>query len=176
MFVLTFFAKFFKALRSGQSPAQVSAGFSFGYLIGLTPFFSLQTIMLFLLLIFLDINLAAGGVAILVASLFAWLLDPIIHNIGYFVLVDIPFLHGLWESLYNMPFAPLTKFYNTVAIGSLLFGLITVWPVYWLMKKLVIKYRERIEMRLKKLKIVQTLRGSFVFKWYDKIRKMVDIS
>jgi uncharacterized protein (TIGR03546 family) len=172
MFWLSFISDFFKALRSGQQPGQVSAGFSLGYLVGLMPFFSLQSVVLFILLIFLNANLAAGGVAILVAGFLAWLIDPLIHSIGYFILVEIPALQGLWETLYNMPVAPLTKFYNTVALGSLLFGLLTVWPIFWGMKKLVINYRERVEERIKKWKIVQAIRGSALYRWYEKIMRV----
>lgn len=176
MFWLSFISDFFRALRSGQEPGQVSAGFSIGYLIGLMPFFSLQTVLLFAPLFLLNVNLAAGFVAIFVAGFVAWLLDPLIHSLGYFVLVDIPALQGFWETLYNLPVAPLTKFYNTVAVGSFLVGLLTVWPVFWAMKKLVINYRDRIEERIKEWKIVQAIKGSTVYRWYEKIIRIREVT
>lgn len=176
MFGLTLISDLFKALRSGQSPGQIAGGFSFGYLIGLMPFFSLQTFLLFLIMFFANVNLAASGIAILAAGFLAWLLDPFIHSIGFFVLVDIQPLQGLWETLYNWPIAPLSKFYNTVAMGSLLFGILTVWPVHWGMKKLVVKYRERVEAKIKNLKVVQAFRGSFIYRWYEKITSLGEIS
>jgi uncharacterized protein (TIGR03546 family) len=169
MFGFTLIADFFKALRAGQSPGQIAAEFSFAYLIGLMPFFSLQAVLLFILMFFAKVNLAAGGVAILIAGFLAWLLDPIIHSIGFFVLVEIPALQGFWEKLYNLPVAPLTKFYNTIAMGSLLFGILTVWPVYRGIKKLLVKYRKGVEAKLRKMKIVQAFRGSFMYRWYQKV-------
>ncbi|MCA9743720.1 MAG: TIGR03546 family protein [Deferribacteres bacterium] len=176
MFWLSFISDFFRALRSGQEPGQVSAGFSIGYLIGLMPFFSLQTVLLFALLFLLNVNLAAGFVAIFIAGFVAWLLDPLIHSLGFWVLVEIPALHGLWESLYNLPIAPLTRFYNTVSMGSILIGIITVWPVFWGMKKLVINYRDRIEARIKKWKIVQAVKSSKLYGWYEKILRIRELT
>jgi len=162
-------SKFIKAFRSGESPGKIAAGFSFGFLIGLMPFWTLQGVVLFILLILLNINLAAGTVAILLASLFAYLLDPIFLDIGFFIL-NLPALQGLWESLYNMYLGPLTRFYNTFVMGSLLGGLVLVFPVFWGMKKLVIVYREKLEERIKKWKIVQVLKGSKLVQLYEKIR------
>ena len=163
-------SKFIKAFRSGESPGQIAAGFSFGFLIGLMPFWTLQGIILFVLLILLNINLAAGTVALLLASLFAYLLDPIFLHIGFFVLKGIPALQGLWESIYNIPLGPLTRFNNTLVMGSFLSGLVLVFPVFFGMKKFVVVYRERLEDRIKKLKIVQALKGSKLVQLYEKIR------
>ena len=106
MIWLKIISKFIKAFRSGESPNQIAAGFSLGFLIGLMPFWSVQGIFFLLLLILLNINLAAGTVAILIANLFAYLLDSVFHHIGFAVL-NLPALQGLWESLYNSPVAPL---------------------------------------------------------------------
>jgi len=172
MIVLKIISKFIKAFRSGESPGQIAAGFCFGVLIGLMPFWTLQGIVLFALLVLLNVNLAAGTIAILLASLFAYLLDPLFHNIGYFILTGIPFLQGFWEWLYNTPLGPLTRFNNTVAMGSLLSGLILAFPVYLGMKKLVVAYRDNFEARIKKWKIVQVVKGSKIVQWYEKIRDM----
>ncbi|UCE04492.1 MAG: TIGR03546 family protein [bacterium] len=172
MIWLKIISKFIKAFRSGESPAQIAAGFSFGFLIGLMPFWTLQGVVLFILLILLNINLAAGTVALLLASLFAYLLDPIFHDIGFFILTGIPALQGLWESLYNIPLGPLTRFDNTVVMGSFLGGLVLVFPVFFGMKKLVVAYREKLEARIQKWKIVQALKGSKIFQLYIKIRDL----
>jgi len=163
-------SKFIKAFRSGESPGKIAAGFAIGFLIGLMPFWTLQGIVLFILLILLNINLAAGTVAILLASLFAYLLDSVLLDIGFFIL-HIPALYnGFWTSLYNTPLGPLTRFYNTFVMGSFVGGLVLVFPVFFGMKKLVVVYRERLEDRIKKWKIVQALKGSKLVQLYEKIR------
>jgi len=162
-------SKFIKAFRSGESPGQIAAGFALGFFIGLIPFWSLQGLILFFLLILLNINLAAGTVAIILAGMSAYLLDPLFHSIGYFVLT-LPALQGTWESLYNMPVAPLTRFNNTVVMGSLIGGLALFLPLFWAMKKFVVVYRTRLEERVKKWKIVQVIKGSKLVQLYEKIR------
>lgn len=172
MFWLKIVSKIIKAFRSGESPNKIAAGFGVGFLIGLMPFWTLQGIILFILLILLNINLAAGTLAILVSGLFAYLLDPLFHTIGAFILTGIPFLYGFWEALYNMPVAPLSRFNNTVVMGSFVSGLILFAPVFFGMKKLVLAYRSGLEERINKWKVVQAIKGSSIFKWYIKIRDL----
>ena len=69
MIWLKILSNFIKTLRSGQSPKQIAGGFAIGFMIGIMPFFTFQTFLLFIPLILLDINLAAAIVAFLIASL-----------------------------------------------------------------------------------------------------------
>lgn len=172
MIWLSVASKFIRAFRSGEKPGQIAAGFCCGFLIGLMPFWTLQGVVLFILLILLNINMAAGTLAILLASLFAYLLDPIFHDIGYFILTAIPSLQSAWEWLYNNPLGPLTRFNNTVVMGSFVAGLVLVVPVFFLMKQLVVVYRERLEDRVKKWKIFQAIKGSKLVQLYEKIRDL----
>lgn len=173
MFWLTLISKFIKAMRAGQTPFQIAAGFCFGYLIGLMPFFTLQGLLLFFVLFLLNINLGAATFAILICSFFAYLLDPVFHNLGYYILVQIPALQNFWETLYNLPVAPLTRFNNTVVMGSFVFGIVTVIPVYFGMRKFVLVYRSGLEERIKKWKIVKMITGSKLYGLYTKIREIV---
>ena len=170
MIWLKIVSKFIKAFRSGESPRQIAAGFCFGFLIGLMPFWTIQGVLLFIILILFNINLAAGTVALLLANLFAYLLDPIFHSIGYFILTGIPALQNFWEWLYNTPIGPLSRFNNTVVLGSFISGLILLIPIYWGMTKLVVAYRSGLEERIKKWKIIQAITGSKLFQLYQKIR------
>lgn len=170
MIWLKIISKFIKAFRSGESPGKIASGFSVGFLIGLMPFWTIQGVLLFIVLILFNINLAAGTVAILLANLFAYLLDPIFHSLGYFFLTGIPALQGFWEWLFNTPVGPLSRFNNTVVMGSFIGGLIFFFPIFFGMKKLVVAYRSGLEERIKKWKIVQILKSSKIVKLYEKIR------
>ncbi|MCI0495943.1 TIGR03546 family protein [candidate division KSB1 bacterium] len=172
MIWLNMVSKFIKAFRSGESPGQIGAGFSVGFMIGLMPFWTLQGIVLFVLLFLLNINMAAGTLAILLSSFFAYLLDPIFHNLGFFVLTGIPVLQNLWETIYNIPIGPLTRFNNTVVMGSFVSGLILFIPVFFGMKKLVVLYRENFEAKVKQFKVVQAIKGSKLVRLYDRIRDL----
>lgn len=175
MFWLSFLGDFFRALRAGDSPGEIAGGFSFGYLIGLMPFFSLQGVLLMLVMFLVKVNLAAASIAILLTSFVAFLFDPLIHQLGYFLLT-LPVLHGFWESLYNLPVAPLTRFYNTVALGSLAAGLLTVVPVYFGAKRLTLKYRATVQARIEKSKLVKAIKRSSLYEWYQRISRVGDLT
>ena len=174
MIWLKIVSKFIKAFRSGESPRQIALGFCFGFLLALMPFWKLQAILIFVLLILLNINLAAATVAFLLTNIFFLpnLLDPVFHNIGYFFLTGISALQGFWEWLYNTPIGPLSRFNNTIVMGSLIAGLVLSIPVYFGMAKLVVAYRSGLEERIKKWKIVQIISGSKLIKLYRKIRDL----
>jgi uncharacterized protein (TIGR03546 family) len=170
MFFLQFISKFIKVMRAGASPAQIAGGFGLGFLIGLMPFLTLQSVVIFCIIFLINVNLSAATFAIFVASFGAFLLDPIFHHLGFYVLTGIQALQGLWTRLYNMPVGPLTRFNNTVVMGSFVGGLILFTPVYFGMKKLVVAYREGLEAKIKKWKVVQMITGSKLWQWYERIR------
>jgi len=172
MIWLKIISKFIKAFRSGETPRQIALGFCFGFLLALMPFWTIQSILIFVLLILLNINLAAGTVAFLLTTILflSYLLDPIFHNIGYFFITGITFLQGFWEWVYNTPAGALSRFNNTVVMGSFVGGLILTIPVYYGITKLVVAYRSGLEERIKKLKVVQVVTGSKIYKMYEKIR------
>jgi len=170
MFFLQFISKFIKVMRAGASPAQIAGGFSLGFLIGLTPFFTLHGAIILGIVFLLNVNLSAATFAIFIASFGAFLLDPLFHNLGFYLLTGVHALQALWTKLYNMPVAPLTRFNNTVVMGSFIGGLVLLAPVYFGMKKFVVAYREGLEAKIKKWKIVQVITGSKVWQWYERLR------
>ncbi|MBC8183482.1 TIGR03546 family protein [candidate division KSB1 bacterium] len=172
MIWLKIISKFIKAFRSGETPRQIALGFCLGFLLALMPFWTIQAILIFVLLILLNINLAAGTVAFLLATIFflPHLLDPVFHSLGYFILSGIPALQNFWEWFYNTPAGSLSRFNNTVVLGSFIGGFTLTIPVYFGITKLVVAYRSGLEERIKKLKIVQVITGSKVYKMYMKIR------
>jgi uncharacterized protein (TIGR03546 family) len=172
MIILKIVSNFIKAFRSGESPRQIALGFCFGFLLGLMPFWTVQGFLVFLILFFVNINLSAGTVATLLASALAYLIDPVFHAIGFFVLTQINALQSFWEWLYNTPLGPLSRFNNTVVMGSFVGGLLLCFPIYWGMAKLVVNYRTGFAARIKKYKLVQLTSGSKLFQWYEKVRDL----
>lgn len=172
MFILNILSKLIKALRSGDSPGQIAAGFCVGVIIGIMPGLTLQGIILFLLLIFVNINFAAGILGMILANLLAYLLDGLFHDIGFFILTGVPFLKGVWEFLYNLPIAPMSRFNNTVVLGSFVTGLVLFTPLYWAVVKFVMLYRTKLEDRIKRMKIVKIISGSKIVRFYQKIRDL----
>jgi len=172
MFWLQIVKNFIQILRSGQTPRQIAGGFALGSMIGLMPLLTLQGAFLWLILFILDVNLSAALLSITLFTLISYLFDPIFHAVGYFFLADMNALHGLWTDLYNAPIAPLTRFNNTVVLGSLLFGLVLFLPVYFGMKRFVLAYRLHLHSKIEKWKIYQVISKSTLVRWYDKIKNL----
>jgi uncharacterized protein (TIGR03546 family) len=172
MFWLQIVKGFIQVLRSGQTPRQISGGFALGAIVGLMPFFTLQGLLLWLVILVLDVNLSAALLAATLFALVAYVIDPLFHALGCFLLVDSPSLHALWASLYNAPIAPLTRFNNTVVLGSLVAGLLLFIPVYFGMQRFVLAYRTHLHTRVEKLKIYQVISKSAIVKWYDRIKNL----
>jgi uncharacterized protein (TIGR03546 family) len=173
MFWLKLVANFIKILREGQTPAQVAGGFALGSILGLSPMLTLQGMVVWLVILVLDVNLSAATLSLLIFSLFAYIFDPLFHHLGYFMLVNIDGLKGIWTTLYNAPIAPLTRFNNTVVMGSFVSALIFFPFVYFGMKKFAIAYRTTVGARIEKMKIYQVISKSSIVQTYQRIRGMV---
>jgi len=169
MLILKYIAKLFKILRSAATPEQIAGGLILGMIPGLTPLGSLHNLVVLFLIIILNVNIAMAIFSFIVFSGIAYLLDPLFHDLGFFVLADITALKGMWTSLYNIPVFALSSFNNTVVMGSLLISILLLFPVFLLSKKGVLAYREKLDPRLQKLKIVQMVKGTKFYSVYDKI-------
>ena len=172
MFWLKIVRDFFKILREGQSPAQVAGGFALGSIVGLSPSLTLQGLLVWLVIFALNVNLAAAFLAFTLFSLFAWLLDPLFHLLGYTILVDLSSLRDLWTALYNAPIAPLTRFNNTVVMGSFVASMLLALPIYAGMKRFVVAYRKHIGSKVEKWKLYQIIKKSALVRWYERIRDL----
>jgi uncharacterized protein (TIGR03546 family) len=175
MFWLKLVTNFIKILREGQTPAQVAGGFALGSILGLSPMLTLQGLLVWLIILMLDVNLSAATFSLGLFAFIAYIFDPIFHRIGYFLLVDIGSLQGLWTSLYNAPIAPLTRFNNTIVIGSFVCAAILFVPMYFGMKKFVIAYRATLGVRMHKMKIYQIIDRSSLVQWYKRVRNLGDV-
>ena len=136
------------------------------------PFFTLQGLLLWLIILVLDVNLSAALLAVSLFSLISYVLDPLIHSLGYFLLADSSLLRGLWTALYNAPIAPLTRFNNTIVLGSLVAGLLLFLPVYFGMQRFVLAYRAHLHTKIEQLRIYQVISKSALVKWYDRVKNL----
>ena len=172
MFWLKLVTNFIKILREGQTPAQVAGGFALGAILGLSPMLTLQGLAVWLIILVLDVNLSAATFSLGLFALIAYIFDPIFHRLGYSLLVDINGLRGVWTTLYNAPIAPLTRFNNTVVLGSFICALLLFIPLYFGMKNFVIAYRATLGVKMHKFKIYQIIDRSSLVKWYRRVRDL----
>ncbi len=170
MFWFNILKSFIGIFREGQTPAQVAGGFALGSLIGFSPMLTLQGVAIWAVILVLDVNIAAALLAMTLCKLVAYLIDPVFHALGYYLLVNVGFLHGFWTGLYNAPIAPLTRFYNTVVMGSFVFAALCFVPIYIGMKRAVVAYRTHVSAHLKKWKVYQALDKSKFVNTYRRVR------
>ena len=172
MFFLQFISKFIKVLRAGESPPLIASGFTLGFFVGLSPFMTLQNLVILLIAFLSKVNLASMFFAIFFFGFIAYLFDPVFHSLGYVLLTQVDVLKGLWTYLYNLPVAPFTRFYNTVVMGTLVTAIVLAFPVYLLSKRGIIAYRENWADRIEKSKFIKAVKGTSLFKWYAKVRDL----
>jgi uncharacterized protein (TIGR03546 family) len=170
MFWLQIVSNFIKILRAGQTPVQIAGGFALGTIAGLSPHLTLQILLVWVVILSLNVNLSSALLSFTLFGLIAYLIDPLFHYLGYYLLVDVSSLRGIWTSLYNAPIAPLTRFYNTVVLGSFVAAIVISPVVYFGMKRFVVSYRATVGARVERWKIYQIVSKSALVRWYEKIR------
>ena len=77
-------------------------------------------------------------------------------------------MQGIYTTLYNIQLIALSRFNNTVVMGSLVTSLILLIPVFVMVKSGVLKYRETVMARFEKMKVVKAIKGTKVYGWYAK--------
>jgi uncharacterized protein (TIGR03546 family) len=128
------------ALLAFNSSNQLAVGFAVGMIIGLVPKGNLIALSLCVLLFSLRCNKGIAIVAALLFSCIASWADPFSHRIGAAALNLGP-LQATYASAYSMPLGPWLGFNNTVVAGSLLLGLYTSYPVYYVVGQICSIFR-----------------------------------
>jgi uncharacterized protein (TIGR03546 family) len=165
------FFSFLKMLNSETGHNQIAAGIACGFILGMTPALSLQTLLVFLIVFFFRVQFGAAALAAFFFKFVAYLLDPAFHAVGSSVL-EMPALQGLFTSLYNMPIVPLTRFNNTIVMGS---GVVTIlaFPfVFLLSRAMILKYRVTILARIQQTKFWKAVKATSLYEWYYKYDKL----
>lgn len=157
----------FQLLNSDKGSVSIALGVCCGFILGMTPSLSLQSLVIFLLLFIFRIQIGAALVTAFFFSFIAWLLDPAYHKIGSIIL-NLEALQSTFTSLYNMPIIPFTRFNNTVVMGSGVMAFALTPIVYFLSLFLVNKYRATVVARFKETKAWKIWKATTFFKLYEK--------
>ncbi|MFC1566282.1 TIGR03546 family protein [bacterium] len=169
MFWFKIIKKVVKILHSNATPAQIALAIAFGLLAGFSPALSPQAFFFLLLIFIINMNLGMAFISMGLFKLLVLLFDAPSHYLGTMFLVDMSFLKGFWTMLYNMPIIPFTKFNNTVVLGNLIIAVAGFIPVYFLSKKGVVFYREKLQEKVEKFKIMKIFKASKFYNWYQKL-------
>jgi uncharacterized protein (TIGR03546 family) len=154
-----------KMLNSDQGTNQLAAGFAAGFVLGMTPFFSLQSLLIFICLLLFRIQIGAAFLSAFFFAFVAYILDPVFHTVGNAVL-EMSALEPLWTTLYNMPIVPLTRFNNTIVMGSGIVSILLTPIVFVVSRSLIIKYRVTVVDKFKQTKFWRAIQATSLYKWY----------
>ena len=166
-FLIKQFIQLIRLLHSETSSHQIAWGIALGFVLGMTPSFSLQTILVFLILICFRVQMGAALLAAFFFKFIAYLLDPVFHIVGASVL-ETKSLEPLFTSLYNTPIVPWTRFYNSIVMGSGVLSLLLTPFIFFISLWLIKKYRQLIFERSKKSKLFKFLKATTLYQWYRK--------
>lgn len=166
--MITMIARLLKVLNSESKPGQISLALCFAMIAGFTPLFSLHNLLVLLIILIFRVNLSSFILGWIFFSGVAYLLDPIFHWLGYFVLTAKP-LEALWTTFYNIMIFRIEKFNNSVMMGSLLFSLILFIPLYFLFNLAIKRYRDHVLAWVEKTRVVQALKTSKLYSVYQTV-------
>lgn len=158
-------------LNSDTGHNQIAAGIACGLILGFAPVFSLQTILVFLLLFFFRIQIGAAFLAAAGFKFIAYLLDPVSNAVGMWAL-KLDALKPLYTELYNMPIVPLTRFYNSIVMGAGLISIVLAIPIFFISRSLILTYRAQIVARYQQTKFWKALKATKFYGWYSKYNEL----
>lgn len=161
---------FLKLLNSDKGTNQIASGLALGMILGLTPAFSLQTVLVFVCIFLFRVQMGAAFLSAFFFAFPAYLLDPLFHRVGVFFLT-LEGLEPLYTALYNMPIVPYTRFSNSIVMGSGIIAIVLTPVMFFVARYIVIKYREQIVARFKSTKFWKIFTATKFYLWYLKYDK-----
>lgn len=171
LLILKYIAKLLKALSSEAKPWQLAGGFVLGMIIGLTPVFSFHNFIILILIILIKVNIGMVLLAFMLFSGIAYLADPVFHNLGTWMLEN-PDLHTIWIQMYEKEWLAMTRFYNTVVLGSLVSAILLSIPTFPGVMVFVKLYRKHIHEKVQKWKLVKAFKGTKLYSLYETYTKV----
>ncbi|MCI5830350.1 MAG: TIGR03546 family protein [Treponema sp.] len=150
--------KLIGALSSNTRPGAIAHAVSCGILLGFLPKNNLLWYVLFVFILFMNIQRGAYALCILLGSALTVFLDPVFDSVGYSVLTAEG-MRSAYAALLNIPFVAFTKFNNTVVMGAFVCGIIAYVPFYFLGRLFVWLWRKFFAEKVRKLKITAVLKN-----------------
>lgn len=151
-------AKLLGAISSNTRPGAIAHAVSCGVLLGFMPKDNLLWYILFIFILFMNIQRGAYALSILLGAAFTVFLDPLFDSVGYSILT-VESMKPYYASLLDIPFVAFTKFNNTVVMGAFVCGVAAYIPLYVLARLFVWAWRKYLAEKVRKLKIAAVLKN-----------------
>ena len=151
-------AKLLGAISSNTRPGAIAHAVSCGVLLGFMPKDNLLWYILFIFILFMNIQRGAYALSILLGAALTVFLDPLFYSVWYSILT-VESVKPYYASLLDIPFVAFTKFNNTVVMGSFVCGVAAYIPLYVLARLFVWAWRKYLAEKVRKLKIAAVLKN-----------------
>ncbi|MEN0060245.1 MAG: TIGR03546 family protein [Bdellovibrio sp.] len=158
---------FLKMLNSDTGTNQLAAGLSLGLVLGFAPFLSIQTFLVLLIVFVFRVQIGAAFLSAFFFKFIAYLFDHPAHLLGQKVL-EADSLHPLFVTMYNMPLVPLTRFNNTIVMGSMVVSVLLLPFAFVGFKIAILKYRATVVARFKNTQFWKVFTATKLYNWYCK--------
>lgn len=162
---------FLKLLNSDTGTKQLAAGLSLGLILGFAPFFSIQTLIVFAIIFVFRVQIGAAFLSAFFFKFVAFLFDQPAHYLGKAVL-EMESLSPLFTTMYNIPFVPMTRFNNTIVMGSMIVSILLLPFAYVGFQILILKYRATVVARFKGTKFWKAFAATKFYNWYSTYDKL----
>ncbi|WP_374074712.1 TIGR03546 family protein [Bdellovibrio bacteriovorus] len=158
---------FLKLLNSDTGTNQLAAGLSLGLILGFAPVLSIQTLAVFFIIFVFRVQIGAAFLAAFFFKFVAYLFDQPAHFLGKAVL-EMDSLRPLFTTMYNMPLVPMTRFNNSIVMGSMIVSILLLPFAYFGFKVAIVKYRATVVARFKGTKAWKAFAATKFYNWYLK--------
>lgn len=162
---------FLKLLNSDTGTNQLAAGLSLGLILGFSPFISIQTFIVLAIIFVFRVQIGAAFLAAFFFKFVAFMVDQPAHHLGKAVL-ESEGLRPLFTTMYNIPLVPMTRFNNTIVMGSMIVSVLLLPFAYFGFKVLIFKYRATVVARFKGTKFWKGFTATKFYNWYATYDKL----
>jgi len=162
---------FIQLLHSDTGKNQIASGLAFGVFLGFAPFISLQTALVFTIVFIFRVQLGAATLSAFFFKFIAFLLDSVADPIGR-SLLENPSLRPIWTQMYNVPFLPMTRFNNSIVLGSFAISIILCPILFFAFRVLITKYQTNFVAKVEATPIWKAMKASKFHDWYQKYRNL----
>lgn len=160
-----------KLLHSDTGQNQVAAGLAFGVFLGFAPFLSLQTLLVLAVVFVFRVQLGAAFLSAFFFKFVAYLIDPIADPIGR-LLLENESLRPFWTSMYNVPLLPMTRFNNSIVMGSFLISIVLCPILFFVFRKLIVQYQSTVVTVVENSKFWKAFKATKFYIWYSKYQDL----
>lgn len=140
----------FNYLKRNTSANSLSLGVATGWLLGMNPLSTLQWFVWFFTMFLLPTHLGVAMASFCLFRVFFLGLTPLFHALGYTLLNDTTSLQRMWAWMYHAPILPYTEFNNSVVLGSFVFSVFFLIPLYFASLNIFSQHRERLLRAVRK--------------------------